>query len=300
MNVINMLRMKNRWLGAVLPSVVAKQNAKMFLSPRRYPLKAWEQEAEQQGMRVSFAKGLSAIRWGQSEKRILLMHGWEGRATQMYGLAKPLVEQGYEVIAIDGPKHGHSKGDKANPVEFANAIVDASTAFGPFYGAIGHSMGGCALAMAFEKGADLGRYALVSSPACVHDVLKGFASFMGLNSDISQRFINEIEATVGRAAKDLDVGRMMAKHSDEKLLIHSTDDLEVPYHSMIQIRDQLSNVRSFSPEGLGHRKIMRDNSIIDIISTFMSEKQTMEMRVTPWPQGFPLGDYHRGLFSFKP
>ena len=281
MNALKLLRMKNRWLGAVLPSLVAKQSAKMFLSPRRYPIKEWEKQAELAGKRMGFSQGLSAIRWGQSKKRILLMHGWEGRATQMYGLAKPLVDQGYEVIAIDGPKHGRSKGDKANPVAFANAIVDAEIAFGPFFGALGHSMGGCALAMAYEKGADFGRYAFVSSPACVYDVLKGFASFMGLNNDTSQRFIKEIESTVGRAAKDLDVGRMMAKHSAEKLLIHAKDDLEVPYHSMIQIRDQLSNVRSFSPEGLGHRKIMRDNSIIDIISTFMSEKQTMDIRMTP-------------------
>lgn len=279
MNMMTVLRIKNRYLGKVLPNLVAQQNASMFLSPRKFPMKEWEETAEKLGTRISFSKELSAIRWGSSDKRILLMHGWEGRATQMYSIAAPLVELGYEVIAIDGPKHGQSKGEKANPVEFANAIVDADKAFGPFHGALGHSMGACALAMAYEKGTNLGRYTLVASPACVHDVLKGFAWFMGLSTGVASKFIEKIESIVGRSSKDLDVGRMLQFHDQEKLLVHAKDDLEIPYHSMVHIRDQLKNVRSISPKGLGHRKIMRDQDTIQRIVTFMSQATPLDMSI---------------------
>ncbi|GAA6135844.1 alpha/beta fold hydrolase [Oceaniserpentilla sp. 4NH20-0058] len=279
MNMMTLLRLKNRYLGKLLPNFVAQQNARIFLSPRKFLMKEWEELAEKSGTRMSFAKKLSAIRWGSSDKRILLMHGWEGRATQMYSVAAPLVEQGYEVIAIDGPKHGQSKGEKANPVEFANAIIDADKAFGPFHGAIGHSMGACALAMAYERGTNLGRYTLVASPACVHDVLKGFAWFMGLSSGVTSKFIEQIESIVGRRSKDLDVGRMLKFHNQEKLLIHAKDDLEIPYHSMAHIRDQLKNVRSISPEGLGHRKIMRDKDTIQKIVAFMSQVASTDTSV---------------------
>lgn len=272
MNIMTMLRLKNKWLGQFMPNLVAKQNAKLFMSPKKYPIKEWEKEAEKEGIRVVFAETLSAIRWGQGKKRVLLMHGWEGRATQLYAIAKPLVENGYEVIAIDGPMHGHSKGEKANPVEFANAVVAANKTFGPFYGAIGHSMGACALAMAYEKGADLGRYALLASPARIDDVLRGFAFFMALSEEVRDKFIERIEQVVGRPAKELDVGRMLASHQNQKLLIHAKDDVEIPYRSMLHIRDALTNVRSLSPIGVGHRRIIRDKDIANALTVFMDSE----------------------------
>ncbi len=129
MNMMTLLRMKNRVLGTLMPSKVAKGHVQLFLSPRKFPLKQWEEEAELNGERISFGanfnNGLSALRWGKSNKRVLIMHGWESRATQMQALAKPLVEQGYEVIAIDAPRHGLSKGEQASPVQFANAVIAA-------------------------------------------------------------------------------------------------------------------------------------------------------------------------------
>lgn len=274
MNIMTMLRFKNRFLGALLPDLVAKQNANMFLTPRKHKLKDWEYAAEQEGTRIAITDELSAIRWGESDRRILMMHGWEGRATQMYGLAQSLVKEGFEVIALDAPMHGHSKGERSNPVLFSDAICEANKVLGPFYGAVGHSMGASALALAFEAGADLGRYVLVSSPACIHDVLRGFASFMGLNVSISHKFVEKIEQEVGRPAKHIDVGGLLKNHTKEKLLIHAKDDLEIPHHSIFRIRDQLSNVRSFSPDGLGHRKIMRDKEVTSKITNFMSYQVT--------------------------
>lgn len=264
--------MKNRGLGAILPSLVAKQNAKLFLTPRKYKLKSWESKAENQGSRIVFGDSLSALRWGESDKRILLMHGWEGRATQMYGLAKQLVEEGFEVIAIDGPMHGHSKGLKANPVVFSEAIQTVNTELGPFYGAIGHSMGACALAIAYDRGVDLGRYTLISSPACIYDVLRGFSFYMGLSASVSKEFIEIIEAEVGRPSKELDVGLMMKHHNKGILLIHAKDDLEIPYTSMNRIREKLQNVKSISLEGLGHRRILRDDNVMKNIVKFMTDK----------------------------
>ena len=269
MNIMTVLRLKNRWLGYLMPTKVAKQNADLFLTPRKYPRKDWEEAAEKTGQRCEFSGNLSAIRWGESKNKILLMHGWEGRATQMYGIAKPLIEQGYEVIAIDAPMHGNSKGDKSNPVEFANAIVEANTAFGPFYGAIGHSMGACSLAIAYEKGCDLGRYALIASPSCIEDVLKGFAGFMGLSAPVSKKFIRQIETVVGRSARELDVGDMLKGHKQDKLLLHAKDDREIPYESMLTIKNKLNNVETISLENLGHRKIMRDDDTIARLLDFM-------------------------------
>ena len=276
MDIMMFLRLKNRVLGMISPEAVAKQNARLFLSPRNHPLKDWEHEAEKKGERLCFGDSLSAIRWGKSDKRILVMHGWESRATQMFGVANVLARRGFEVIAIDAPKHGHSRGEKSNPVEFANAVTAADKAFGPFYGAVGHSMGATALAIARDKGVNLGRYVLISSPACIYDTLKAFAGFMGLSEECTNLFVHFIEEEVGRPAKELDIGDLLAAHDESSLLVHAKDDREIPFQAMERIRDKLVNAKTVSPDGLGHRKIVRDDNVAISIHDFFSKSSSLK------------------------
>jgi hypothetical protein len=270
MNLIKLLRIKNRALGVVMPEKVALDNARLFLTPRAFPLKEWEKEAEQQAERFSFGHGLSAIRWGKGKRKILLMHGWESRATQMYGLASALVADGCQVIAIDAPCHGRSKGEQSNPVAFAQAIVAADQELGPFDGAVGHSMGAVALAIAREAGANLGRYALVSSPACLYDTLIVFCDFMGLSPRCTERFVQHVESEVGRPARELDVGLLLADHTPRPLLVHDRNDREIPYESVATIKRALSDVKIWSSNDLGHRKIVRDPFIASVIRQFVT------------------------------
>ena len=276
MDIMTFLRLKNRVLGMISPESVAKQNAKMFLTPRNHLMKDWEHEAEKKGERLCFGDSLSAIRWGKSDKRILVMHGWESRATQMFGISEVLARRGFEVIAIDAPKHGHSKGDKSNPVQFANAVAAADKAFGPFYGAVGHSMGATALAIARDKGVNLGRYVLISSPACIYDTLKAFADFMGLSEECTELFIQKVEEDVGRPAKELDVGALLENHDESSMLIHAKDDKEIPHEAMQCISEKLSDVKTLSPSDLGHRKIVRDENVAISIHRFFSQSTSLK------------------------
>lgn len=275
MNMLTLIRLNNRVSGFFAPKHTAQKNMQIFLSPRKFPLKDWEETAESKGERLFFGPNLSAIRWGHGPHKILLMHGWESRATQMYSIAEPLVAAGFEVIAIDAPLHGKSAGTKANPLVFAHTIHTANQALGPFYGAIGHSMGAAALAIAKSKGADLGRYVLISSPACLYDTLYAFAKFMGLSEKCTQLFIQYVEAEVGEPSKALDVGNAMQDHA-ACMLIHSKDDLEVPYTSMLAIKNKSSQARVFSADKLGHRKIVRDESITNLIKDFFQEEASLK------------------------
>ena len=169
---LTLFRTKNRALGAIFPSFAAKQARGLFLRPRRYPVKDWEAQMETRGRRMSYSQGLSALAWGESERKVLLVHGWESRATQMSGFVDELVNAGYQVIAIDGPAHGHSQGRRANPYLFAQAVTSAYQTLGPFEGVVGHSMGGNAVATAIAEGIDPSRVVLISSPSSIEGVLQ--------------------------------------------------------------------------------------------------------------------------------
>jgi len=269
MNAMTFLRMKNRLLGAIMPEKVARDAARLFLTPRRFPLKEWEKEAEQKCRRHTFGEGLSAARWGEGSRRILLVHGWESRATQMYGIASVLVENGFEVVAIDAPLHGHSKGTKSNPVTFAEAIVAAVKELGPFDGTVGHSMGAAAIAFTMDMGEDPGRCVCISAPSCMYHILRAFSRLIGLSEKFTARFISHVETEVGRPSRELDVGRVFAKVKPDVLLIHARNDQEVPYSSLEQIKQAYPDAQAYSPDDLDHRRIVRDTTVASLISEFM-------------------------------
>ena len=54
-----------------------------------------------------------------------------------------LVEEGYRVIAFDGPGHGSSEGERSNLVDFKEILYQLIThKIGVPYAILGHSMGG--------------------------------------------------------------------------------------------------------------------------------------------------------------
>jgi pimeloyl-ACP methyl ester carboxylesterase len=153
--------------------------------PRKYPVKQWEIEKENEGQRLSLDGGLSVVSWGESKRQFLLVHGWESRATQLAGFVDALVTGGFRVIALDGPAHGQSAGKQANQLLFAQAVLKVSQQLGPFEGIVGHSMGGSALGIALADGLKCDKVVMISSPASIPRVLRRFAAFIGLpNSSI--------------------------------------------------------------------------------------------------------------------
>ncbi|MGV9195387.1 alpha/beta hydrolase [Microbacterium sp. MC2] len=48
--------------------------------------------------------------WGDGDRTVVLIHGWNGRASQFATLARELVAEGYRVVAFDAPAHGASSG----------------------------------------------------------------------------------------------------------------------------------------------------------------------------------------------
>jgi esterase/lipase len=260
---------KNQIMGAVLPTKVAESAKKLFLTPRQYPIKTWEEEKEKQGVRVNMSNGLSAIKWGESKRRILLVHGWESRATQMAGYVDGIVAAGFEVFALDGPAHGHSAGTKANPLMFAKAVIQANKEIGPFDAIVGHSMGGSAVAIALSEGVTCNKVVLISSPSSIAGVLKRFARYIGLPKKSTENFIHKISDNVGRSAESLNVAELIKSVSSQGLIIHDQDDIEVPHSEALAIKENWKGSRLLSTKGYGHRWIIRQSDVWDSILKFI-------------------------------
>lgn len=271
MNIaIKALRARNRIVGTIFPSWAARSVSKLFLSPRKFPLKEWEKDMEHRGQRLSLDQGLSAISWGQSARKILLVHGWESRATQMAGFVDALVSAGFQVIALDGPAHGQSQGKRANPYLFSQAVVQAFRALGPFEGIVGHSMGGNAVATALAEGLDCQKVVLISSPSSIESVLHRFAQFMGLPKQSQLEFVRQVEAAVGKPARVLNAAANLSTSPSAGLVIHDRNDAEIPFSEALEINRQWPSSTLFSTDGFGHRAIVRQPSVWNKVAEFLA------------------------------
>lgn len=261
-----LFRIKNQIGSLLTPDRTAVQMGRLFLTPRRYTPKAWEYDAEATAERFWLTPELSALRWHptvfQRETKIaLLVHGWESRATQMSGFVPDLQALGYQIIALDMPAHGHSKGTISNVYEFAQTLLRAQSLLGPIALVIGHSMGAAASGVAVSLGLQTEKLVLISGPSSIETVLNRFARFIGLQARARHRFLEVIGDTVGVPPRALDVAERLQSSRVPVLIIHDDQDQEVPLSESERLASALPEAKLVVTQGLGHRKILRADAV---------------------------------------
>ena len=273
-------RFGNQLTSLFAPSWTAKRALNKFLTPRKFIQKPWEIEAESLGIRFNLNQQISAVRWQPNSdksisKKVLLVHGWESRATQMYSLVPTLLKLNYQVVAVDMPGHGKSEGIISDADKFAEAVVLAQEKLGKFDVIIGHSMGAGAAAIALSRGIDCGKLVLISGPSSVENVIRRFSSFIGLNSNAINWFIEHCTEQVGVAPSVLDSTRLLSIVETPTLIIHDKDDVEVPITESKRLLPVFSNCELFITEGLGHRRILKSEQTLQKITDFLTNSQVM-------------------------
>ncbi|WDE10520.1 alpha/beta fold hydrolase [Thalassomonas haliotis] len=271
-------RIKNQLMSFIAPSRTAKKTLATFMSPRRSEPKAWEAKAESRGERFNINEEISAICWQEDVagpvpspgKNLLLIHGWESRATQMYGLVPRLLALGYRVTAIDMPAHGQSQGDMANAEIFVQTLLLAQEKLGKFDAVIGHSMGAGAASLALSRGLETDKLVLVSGPSSIENVLRRFSKIVGLNRRATNKFIDFAAELVGVHPGELDASKQNIGNPTPTLIVHDIDDREVPISESRRLLPAFENAEFFETRGLGHRKILKSPQLTDKISQFLA------------------------------
>ena len=105
-----------KFLQAISSSLTTKFAAKLFTTPIRHKLPKRELHMERESVQKSIMvptinKEIVVYEYGKSDKKVLLVHGWSGRGTQLVKIADELLKMGYMTISFDAPAHGKSKGN---------------------------------------------------------------------------------------------------------------------------------------------------------------------------------------------
>ncbi|WP_281233362.1 alpha/beta hydrolase [Flavobacterium gelatinilyticum] len=247
--------------------LVTRFAARVFTTPVKHkvPKREFEMDAKSVQKEIyipAIDKHIITYSYGESKRKIILVHGWSGRGTQLFKIADALVENGYSVISFDAPAHGKSKGQTTIMSEFIASILQLEKEFGPFESAIGHSLGGMSVLNAIKNELNVNSAVIIGSGDIVQDILNEFISKLRLKKDIADHLQNLFEEKYQLKMDDFSAYRAAQKVKIPVLVIHDKDDPEVPVKAGIHIHENLEKGTLFLTEGLGHRKILGNQNVI--------------------------------------
>jgi pimeloyl-ACP methyl ester carboxylesterase len=265
----------------ISPMIAARYAARLFTTPLKHSLPKREQEMDrksrQERIRIdSIGKDVVVYHYGDESPKILLVHGWSGRGTQLVKFADELLKSGYSVISFDAPAHGKSSGKTSIMPEFIATIFQLEKAFGPFEAAVGHSLGGMSLLNSVKRGLQLKRFVTIGSGDIIQDIIDEFIQKLELRPKIGTLMCEQFEKKSHEAMSNYS-SYLAAKEIDiPVLVIHDENDAEVPLSCGKHIHDNLRNGELMITHGLGHRKILGNREVIERSLSFIRGMKTVK------------------------
>lgn len=211
--------------------------------------------------------------WGDGDKRVVLAHGWESKAVHFRVFIDALLDAGFQVIAFDAPGHGLANGAQSDIVEFRDILFALEVEYGAFYGAVGHSLGGLALANALKIGLAVDRAVIISAPASFPGVIYKYAKILTLPESLHQSLRESVKR---HFATDDSIWDRFTSYKDvddvstQTLVIHDEDDQEVLLVESECLAQSLPNASLVKTQGLGHKKIIKSDEVVGHILTHLA------------------------------
>lgn len=268
--VLRLVRAGFATLGAVAPGAAVRVAVRLFFRPRRHARPQREREILSTSKEIDLPSGLRGHAWGSGERTVLLVHGWEGRGTQLGAFVAPLLAASRRVVAIDGPAHGDSPGRETTLVEYARALLAVERVVGPLEGLVAHSFGVAAAAVALDRGLRAERAVLIAGPASVEDVVDRYVRMVGLRPRVAERFRRAMVEKVGYRPEELQIASIGPRLRIPALVFHDPEDAEVPYADALAIAACWPGARLRTVRGYGHRRILRAEDVVREATEFLA------------------------------
>jgi pimeloyl-ACP methyl ester carboxylesterase len=263
-------------LQAISPKLITLFAAKLFTTPLKHkiPKREWhmEQNSRQQKLEIpKINKIIHLYHYGESQKKVLLVHGWSGRGTQLFKIADELLQKGFSTISFDAPAHGKSKSISTLMPEFIASILEIDKQFGPFESAIGHSLGGMSILNAIKEGISIKKAVIIGSGDDIQDIIDDFVLKLKLKSNTSVLMKNHFEKKFNVPMENYNASFAAQSVEIPVLVIHDENDQEINIKASQNIHKNLKNSQLLITEKLGHRKILGDKKVLENIVSFISE-----------------------------
>lgn len=259
----------------IAPPLAVLFAIKLFRTPIRFKTpvreKMMAKSAQKKMVLIpELKKEVMVYSYGYSKRKVLLIHGWSGRGTQLFKIADKLLENGFMTISFDAPAHGKSTGKTTMMNEFVKTAQFLEKEFGPFEIVLGHSLGGMTVLNAIKQGLNAKKGIVIGSGDVISDIIKEFVAKIQLKPKMADKIKHQFYKNFG---EDIDNYSAYIAAKSVKipiLVIHDTEDAEVPVGCAHHIRQNLEQGEILITNGLGHSRILKDAKVINRIVEFIN------------------------------
>ncbi|MBI3578607.1 MAG: alpha/beta hydrolase [Ignavibacteriales bacterium] len=210
---------------------------------------------------------------------VLLVHGWNSRASHMALLARYLVNNGFHVMVFDGPAHGYSRReqkDMSNMFEFGRAVSCVAKNIGNLYAVIGHSFGATVAAFIMAGTGLLSEYRitaekliLISAPESVSRIIENFSRNRN-EMDAMTKLTQSLERVFDFKVSDYTMSSALKRLEAKILIIHDEQDEEIPVSDALKLKEASEGSMLVLTKGSGHQKILINRDMLNAVREFLS------------------------------
>jgi len=260
----------------LVPPLAIKFAIKLFKTPIRFKTpereKMMAKSAKKELLFIpELNKEVMIYTYGYSKRKVLLVHGWSGRGTQLYNIADKLLENGFMTISFDGPAHGKSAGKTTMMTEFIAVVKYLEAKQGPFEYAIGHSLGGMTVLNNIKQGLNIKKAVIIGAGDMITDIIKVFVKKIELKPKVVSKIKQHFYTKFGEDIDNYSGSIAAKKVKIPVLIIHDTEDKEVPVSCAYNIRKNLDFGEILITNGLGHTRILKDTNVVSRIEQFITQ-----------------------------
>jgi pimeloyl-ACP methyl ester carboxylesterase len=246
---------------------------KLFSTPIKYKTPKREHEYYNNSNKYflnipELNKKIRIFEYGNFDKKVLLVHGWSGRGTQLNIIAEKFNSLGYTCISFDAPAHGKSDGKTTLMVEFVACIMELEKQH-QFEYAVGHSLGGMSVLRAMSQGLKVKKAVVIGIGDLIEDIIIDFVTKLKLDLKFVNLINQSFEQKFGLKMNDFASSVSVQKIEQPIMIIHDENDLDVPVSCAYSIEKNSKNVKLLITKKLGHRKILSDEKVIKEMIDFL-------------------------------
>lgn len=265
-----------QFLSNIFPKFFAKKFYYRLLHPQVKKMRENElavlAKAEKEFLSIN-NNNIQLYKWGNSEKKILLIHGWEGQAGNYSDIVGKLLEYNYTIYSFDGPGHGNSTGGKNIMFEYLDTVDKVITKLN-VRKIVSHSFGSVVTTFSLTQipNYKVDKYVLLTTPHTFGNYVSNISEKIGISEKAINLFLKKVEKERNGKIDEFDVSKYVQKINVEKaLIIHDINDKIIPISESKEVVKKWENANLLEVSNTGHFKILRTPQVANVIVNFMED-----------------------------
>lgn len=258
-------------MGYIAPHKAAQQGFYLFCTPVKPPVLPYHREFLDRAAQFQFESngtGLKGYRWGNGDKKLLFLHGWQSHTFRWKKYIESFDPEAYTLFAFDAPAHGLSSGKYINIPMYSDAIHSFFREAGPVDSVISHSMGSFSVLHALHHhDLPIRKLVLMGSPGEARDFIAFYRAFTGLNDRSMGLILDYFVEKLDRTPDYFSAPAFAASVKVPGLIIHDEHDDEAPIAHARRIHAAWPKSRLVTTQGIGHN--LKSPQVVEMVKEFV-------------------------------